>query len=74
MSGTYKEIQKYVIKNYGYVPKNCWIAHVKELSGLKTRKAWNRKSKQRKYPCPPNKIKDIKETLNHFGRLNKAYG
>ncbi len=67
MSGTYEEIRSYVIKNFGYSPKNCWIAHVKEICGLKPRKAWNRKGKQRVIPCPTDKIKDIKKAFNHFG-------
>jgi len=33
-SATYSEIQQYVKSKYGKVVKTCWIAHVKELSGL----------------------------------------
>lgn len=28
---TYKEIQDYVKATYGFVPKSCWIAHMKEI-------------------------------------------
>jgi len=34
---TYKQIQEYVKRKYGFVPKSCWIAHVKEMNGLKPR-------------------------------------
>jgi hypothetical protein len=27
---TYKQIQEYVKAEYGYQPKSCWIADVKE--------------------------------------------
>lgn len=46
MRGTYKNITAYVKKHYGYVPKTCWISHVKELNGLKLRKACNRNGKE----------------------------
>lgn len=58
---TYKEIQKYVQKKYHRTVKTCWIAHVKELNGLKPRIAPNRVSKIiRINPCP-NKIRPIIE-------------
>jgi len=66
------KIQEYVKNNYGFVPKTCWIAHAKELCGMKVRKAWNRKMEQRKYPCPKDKFPAIKEALNHFGFLDKV--
>ena len=31
---TYQEIRKWVLQNYGFEPKTCWIAHCKELNGL----------------------------------------
>ncbi|NHN35628.1 hypothetical protein [Paenibacillus agricola] len=31
---TYKQIQDYVKQQYGYIPKSCWIAHMKEVNGL----------------------------------------
>lgn len=66
---TYKEIQDYVKRTCGFVPKSCWIAHVKELCGLPVRKAWNRKSEERKNPCPPNKIQCIKDAFEHFDMI-----
>ena len=71
MSGTYKDVQEYVKKKYGFVPKTCWITHAKELCGIKVKRAWNRTMKKRKYPCPKDKFPAIKEALNNFGFLNK---
>ena len=31
---TYLEIQKWVYRRHGFIPKTCWIAHCKELCGL----------------------------------------
>lgn len=67
---TYKEIQEYVKDNFGYKPKTCWIAHSKEICGLSTRTATNRKDlKKREYPCPVEKQADIKKAFLHFGML-----
>ncbi|MHC0037948.1 hypothetical protein [Pseudoneobacillus sp. C159] len=67
---TYKEIQEYVKNLYGYTPKTCWIAHMKEISGLKPKVANNRHSiNSRTHPCPIEKQKDIKEALLHFNML-----
>ena len=66
---TYKQIQAYVHKKYGYVPETCWIAHVKELSGLPVRRAPNRRSDEREKPCPPGKQPDIREAFEYFEML-----
>lgn len=67
---TYKQIQEYVKRTYGYVPKTCWIAHCKELYGLESRIAYNRHSvNSRTHPCPPNKQTDIKEAFEYFKML-----
>ena len=71
---TYAKIQEYVKRKYGFVPKSCWIADVKEKCGLTVRKAWSRKTNVRKYPCPKDKFAAIKEALNHFGLLTKTAG
>lgn len=64
---TYKQIQEYVQKNNGYVPKTCWIAHVKELSGLNPKVSGNRRdAKERICPCPPSKKEDIRKAFEHF--------
>ena len=30
---TYSQIQAYVTDQFGFKPKSCWIAHVKEIVG-----------------------------------------
>lgn len=62
---TYKQIQDYVKKENGFVPKTCWIAHAKEISGLPVKKSHKRKGK-RQVPCPPNKLKPIQNDFRHF--------
>ncbi len=65
---TYKEIQHWVKKNYGFTPKTCWGAHVKEMCGLNPRKAANRlDATKRANPCPPDKIEPIKEVFTVLG-------
>jgi len=67
---TYKQIQEYVKTTYGYVPKSCWIAHMKEILGLNPREAYNRyESSKRTYPCPVNKQKDLEEAFKHFNMV-----
>jgi hypothetical protein len=63
---SYEDVQNYVRKRHGYVAKTCWIAHAKELCGLPVRKAHHRTGR-RAYPCPPDKLKDIKEAFRHVG-------
>lgn len=64
---TYKEIQEYIKQKYGYTPKSCWIAHMKEVCGLHPRIAHNRFSpNSRTNPCPPDKQDDLKEAFKHF--------
>ena len=63
---TYKEIQVWVKQHYGFVPKTCWIAHVKHLCGLPMRKASNRIGEERVYPCPPEKEEPIRSALRYF--------
>lgn len=64
---TYSKIQDWVKENYGFTPETCWIAHVKEMSGLKLRKAPNRINPTvRQCPCPQEKINSITSALKHF--------
>jgi hypothetical protein len=64
---TYKEIQTYIKQKYGYSVKTCWIAHMKEVCGLKPGIAPNRHSiDSRTYPCPLDKQNDLKEAFVHF--------
>ena len=67
---TYKEIQDYVKDTYGFLPKTCWIAHMKELCGVPIKNAPNRISPtHREKPCPPEKMLYIREAFRHFGML-----
>jgi hypothetical protein len=65
---TYREIQDYVKQKYDFVPKTCWIAHMKEVCGLSVSKAWSR-SGERKYPCPAEKREAIKDAFRHFNMI-----
>lgn len=53
---TYLDIQIYVVKKYGWTTKECWIADVKEMSGIIVDPAPNRKGRERANPCPSKKI------------------
>jgi len=67
---TYKEIQSYIKKKYGYVAQTCWIDHTKKLCGLNVSMAPNRADpNNRVKPCPENKISDIKEALKYFNMI-----
>jgi hypothetical protein len=64
---TYKEVQDYVKSNYGFVPKTCWIAHMKEICGVPVKVAPNRYSvEKREKPCPPEKMTAIKNAFVYF--------
>jgi len=70
MMATYPEIRKYVKAKYGFYPQTCWIAHVKELSGIPVKPAPNRHSEDiREKPCPPEKVEAIKNALIHFNMI-----
>lgn len=67
---TYKEIQDYVKRSFGYLPKTCWIAHAKELCGLSPKVSSRRYDiNKRICPCPPEKQGDIKSAFMHFGMI-----
>jgi len=64
---TYPKIQVWVKENYGFTPETCWIAHVKEISGLKLKKAHNRINPNvRQCQCPQDKINAITSALRYF--------
>jgi hypothetical protein len=67
---TYREIQADIKKRNGIAVKTCWIAHVKELNGLKPRVAPNRRSaSRREYPCPPDLRPVIEGAMKRLGIL-----
>lgn len=65
---TYKQVQDEVKRSAGFVPKSCWIAHVKSMNALPTREAYNRHdSEKRVHPCPPEKRGPIEDALRKLG-------
>jgi hypothetical protein len=67
---TYREIQDFVRKHHRFVPKSCWIAHVKSEHGLTKRVAPNRQSAgHRLHPCPDEKRKIIEDAMRVLGML-----
>ena len=53
----------------GFVPKKDWIAHVKELNGVRLRRTRYEARTDRLEPCPPSKQKAIEDALREFGFL-----
>jgi hypothetical protein len=69
-SPTYADIAKEVHRLGGFVPKTCWIAHVKSDFGVTARSAPNRiDATRRKYPCPPQKRPVIVEAMKRLGSI-----
>lgn len=67
---TYKQIQEDIRNREGCSVKTCWIAHVKELNGLKPRKAPNRISNaKRQQPCPDEMRPMIEASMHRFGMI-----
>ena len=65
---THREIQKFVQRRHGFIPKPEWINHVKVVWGLSTRQAPNRAGRGRRVvPLPPEKREAIEQALRHFG-------
>lgn len=67
---TYDEIRDDIKAIHGRTVQSCWIAHVKELNGLKPRPAPNRLSlKERKKPCPDHARAWIEASMKRFGMI-----
>ena len=61
------EIQKFVQRHHGFVPKLGWITHVKEVHGISTLRGANRARRDRAVePCPAEQREAIEEALRHF--------
>ncbi len=67
--GIYERTQKDVKKHDGFVPKSCWIAHMKSKCGLPVRRAWNRAGRGRMVPCPPGKQQAIRDSFKRQGLI-----
>lgn len=63
---TYKQIEAYGRRMYEVVFQPCWIAHVKELTGLPVK---TRHKGQRRKPCPDRWRTAIEATFRHFRML-----
>ena len=70
---TYKRIQEYVQEKYGFKVHTAYIAEVKRMVGLDMHKAPNavEQRKHEYHPCPPEKVKAIKDALRHFGLISE---
>ena len=64
------EIQKFVQRRHGFIPKTGWIAHVKDVHDIPTLREAKRARRDRAVePCPPEKREAIEEALRHFGLI-----
>ncbi|HET9426567.1 MAG TPA: hypothetical protein VFO55_14465 [Gemmatimonadaceae bacterium] len=64
------EIQKFVQRRHGFIPKTGWIAHVKDVHNIPTLREAKRARRDRAVePCPPEKREAIEEALRHFGLI-----
>jgi hypothetical protein len=64
------EIQKFVQRRHGFIPKTGWIAHVKDVHNIPTLREAKRARRDRAIePCPPEKREAIEEALRHFGLI-----
>lgn len=68
---TYKKINEYVEKKYGFKVHSKYIAEVKAVCGLSMHEAPNKTdTPKREYPkCPPEKVEAIKDALQYFGLI-----
>ena len=68
---TYKEIQEYVLKEYGLKVSNLYISQVKRKCGIEVGENYNLpKSENSRQPqCPVEKEKAISDALEHFGMV-----
>jgi len=65
---TYQDAINDVKNRYGFIAQPCWIAHVKELNGVPTRKVWNRAG-TRKKPCPSAKRPFLETSMRALGMI-----
>jgi hypothetical protein len=61
---TDQEVQKWILREHGFVPENAWIANCKELFGIAISGISNAEN-----PCPPEKVAAIKQAFWHFGLI-----
>ena len=61
---TDQEIQKWVVRQHGFVPESAWITGCKQEFGLAVPEDGPQEN-----PCPPDKVAAIKQAFRHFGLL-----
>ncbi len=68
---TYKEIQEYVLKEYGLKVSNLYISQVKIKCGIEVGENYNLPNSEdsRQPQCPVEKEKAIRDALEHFGMV-----
>jgi len=68
---TYKQIQNYVLKKFGFKVSTLYIAQVKKKHGLEVREHYNiSKNEKQKVPqCSIEKEEAILDALKHFKML-----
>ena len=72
---THSEIQKFVQRYHGFIPKPDWINHVKVVWGLPTRQPANRAGRGRRVvPLLLQKREMIEQSLRHFGSKPSSAG
>jgi hypothetical protein len=70
---TYKDIQAKIKECHpnSKTVRTCWIAHVKEMNGLKPRVAPNRiNPMERSDPCPNHMRSLIEDSMRLLGMIN----
>lgn len=68
---TYQKIKAYVKEKYGVNVHTSYIAQVKRMCGLDMGENYNKSKKEKPEvkQCPQEKVKYIKDALEHFGLL-----
>jgi hypothetical protein len=71
-SGTYEQIQRWLVERYGFRPEPSWITHCKEIYGLPVSdRADSYRPPGRQ--CPSERRPLIREAFEHFGLLPKTF-
>jgi hypothetical protein len=66
MNATYAQIIECVKQQFGFIPKTSWIAHVKELNGLRITPS-RANGRARQVSCPPDKREPIEQCMRRLG-------
>jgi len=56
---TYADINRYLMKHFGFAALNSWIADVKEMYGIQTRYRGHKRTR----PCPEDKRVPLRKAL-----------